>query len=90
MPQVNPITSTLKLALFEEPSQAAEAGYDYNGANHLAKPVEVKEVVVIKNGTQGGKSTADFILEDETGQKFVFMIPTALLRSIPHFDSSAH
>ena len=32
---------------------------------------------------KSGKPTVDFLLEDDTGQRFVFMVTGALLKSIP-------
>ena len=52
-------------------------------APDIYKPIEVKQVVVVRNGTERGKPTVDFVLEGETGQKFVFMVTGALLKSIP-------
>lgn len=46
-------------------------------------PIEVKQVVVVRNGTEAGNATVDFLLEDEMGQRFVFMITGRLLKSIP-------
>ena len=47
------------------------------------KPIEVKEVVVVRRGTEAGRPTVDFVLEDDSGQRFVFMITGNLLKSIP-------
>lgn len=80
---VNPVHQHLKITVCQDGSDAAAKGYNYNSPLLRVKPIEIKEVVVVLNGTQGGNSTVDFILEDESGQKFVFMVTGNLLKSIP-------
>lgn len=77
----NALTQHLNLTICEDATDAVRQGFLYRPPVH--KPIEVKQVVVVKNGMESGKSSVDFVLEDETGQKFVFMITGALLRNIP-------
>lgn len=79
----NPITQHLDIAICQDAADAVAQGYDWKGAVPIVKPIEVKKVVVVRNGTENGNATADFVLEDETGQRFVFMITGNLLKSIP-------
>ena len=79
----NPLTTHLKVSICQDAADAVSRGYDWRTATPEVKPIEVKEVVVVRNGTEGGNATADFVLEDETGQRFVFMITGALLKTIP-------
>jgi hypothetical protein len=82
----NPIHQSLNILIFKDPAEATEHGFNYNarkpGASQV-KPIEVQQVVVVRNGTNGGKATVDFILKDEAGQEYVFMVTHRLLQSIP-------
>lgn len=77
----NPLTQHLSIALCKDASDATRQGFFYRPP--IYKPIEVKKVVVVQNGMESGNPSVDFVLEDETGQKFVFMITGKLLRSIP-------
>lgn len=79
----NPIHNHLSIAICEDGPDAAAKGFDYAASAGVYKPIEVKQVVVVRKGTESGKPTVDFVLEDETGQKFVFVVTGALLKSIP-------
>ena len=79
----NPIHNHLSIEVCADPANAIARGYDYKTHQPQPKPIEVKKVVVVRNGTQAGNATVDFILEDETGQRFVFMVTGNLLKSIP-------
>jgi len=54
-------------------------------APHYSAPeyhaAELKEVVIVKKGTQAGSSTVDLIFVDQSGQKYITMITTALLKT---------
>lgn len=80
---VNPACQSLRVKVFEDADEAIAGGYDYKAHTPPVKPIEVKEVVVVRRGTVGGNASVDFVLEDETGQKFVFMVTGNLLKSIP-------
>ena len=76
----NPLVSTLKVTVCKDASDATRQGFFYRPP--IYKPIEVKQVVVVQNGMESGNPSVDFVLEDETGQKYVFMIGGKLLRSI--------
>lgn len=79
----NPIHNSLSITICEDADDAIVKGFNWSAEKPAIKPIEVKNVVVVRKGTVGGKSTVDFLLEDETGQQFVFMVTGALLKSIP-------
>lgn len=77
----NAIHNHLKINICEDAKDAIEKGFDYNKGD--TKPIKIKNVVIVKNGTVGENTTVDFVLEDENGQQFVFMLTGNLLKSIP-------
>lgn len=79
----NPLTQHLKITICKDAETAIAHGYDWAAQYPKVKAIEVKEVIVVQSGTNAGNSTVDFVLEDETGQCFVFMITGRLLESIP-------
>lgn len=79
----NPIHNHLNVAICADAEDAIARGFDWKAATPAVKPIEVKQVVVVRRGTQAGNATVDFVLEDETGQQFVFMVTGNLLKSIP-------
>ena len=42
-------------------------------------------VAVVKNGTEGGRSTVDLIFTDDKGQKYIAMISARLLKKVADF-----
>lgn len=78
----NPIHNHLSVTVCADADDAVAKGFNW-ASDQSVKPIEVKQVVVVRDGTVGSNSTVDFVLEDETGQKFVFMVTGALLKSIP-------
>lgn len=80
---VNPIHQHLHIAICADADDAIAQGFDWKAAQPAVKPIEVKQVVVVRQGTQAGNATVDFVLEDETGQRFVLMVTGRLLKSIP-------
>lgn len=80
---INPVHNHLSVTVCQDAADAVAKGFDWAAAPDICKPIAVEQVVVVRNGTQGGNSTVDFVLEDATGQKFVFMVTGALLKSIP-------
>ena len=80
---VNPICLHLQVEVCEDAAEAIQRGFNWAQATPRVKPIEVKKVVVVNDGTQAGNATVDFLLEDETGQQFVFVITGALLKTIP-------
>jgi hypothetical protein len=79
----NPIHNQLAVTICNDATDAIAQGFNWATATPPVKPIEVKKVVVVRNGTQAGNATVDFVLEDQTGQRFVFMVTGALLKSIP-------
>lgn len=80
---MNPVHQHLSVTICDGAADAIAKGYDYKTQTPPPKPIEVKEVVVVRGGMQSGSATVDFVLEDETGQRFVFMVTGNLLKSIP-------
>lgn len=82
---MNPIQQSLKIIVCKDADDAIQQGHFYNYTDRGGdyKPIQVNRVVVVQNGTTAGNSTVDFVLEDETGQKYVVMLTGALLKSIP-------
>lgn len=79
----NPIHNHLAVAICDDASEAIARGFNWAEARPRVKPIKVKEVVVVRKGTVEGNATVDFVLQDETGQRFVFMLTGNLLKSIP-------
>lgn len=80
---VNPICKHLDITICADADDAIKQGFTWSAAVPPIKPIEVKKVVVVRKGTTSGNATVDFVLEDETGQRFVFMVTGNLLKSIP-------
>lgn len=81
---VNPLHQSLDIAICEDAEDAIKQGFNYAARPAgSVKPIEIKKVVVVRNGTQQGNSSVDFVLQDEDGQQFVFMVTGRLLKSIP-------
>lgn len=80
---VNPITTNLSVTLCEDGKDACEKGFDWTKAEPQVKPIELKQAVVVRKGTESGNATVDFLLEDESGQQYVFMVTGNILKSIP-------
>lgn len=79
----NPIHNSLNITVCEDAQDAIASGFNWSAVAPAMKPIEVKQVIVVRQGTVSGKPTVDFVLEDESGQRFVFMVTGALLKSIP-------
>lgn len=80
---VNPLTNHLDITICDGPNDAIAKGFNWSAQTPPVKPIEVKKVVVVRNGMASGKASVDFLLEDETGQRFVFIVTAALLKAIP-------
>jgi hypothetical protein len=77
------IMQHLNVVICENAEDAIAKGYSKEQKYSEAKPVTVEEVVIVRNGTKGGNSTADLVLADEEGNKYVVMITGNLLKSLP-------
>lgn len=77
---LNNIVTYLPVTICDDAAEAIKGGYDHfaNGT----KPIGVTQAVVIRKGTVDGNATVDFVLEDEAGVKYAFMITSALLKMI--------
>lgn len=80
---MNGIQQGLRVVICEDPHDAIKRGYLYRPP--VYKPIRINEAVVVKGGAESGNSTVDLVLEDEHGQKYALLIPSALLKSIPAF-----
>lgn len=80
---MNPIHTHLNVTVCDGADDAIARGYDYTAQATPPKPIEVKEVVVVRGGMKSGAATVDFVLQDESGQRFVFVVTGNLLKSIP-------
>lgn len=74
------VMNSLDVVICEDADDAIAKGYDYGPDFNR---IEIQKVVVVKNGTAAGKSTADLIIVDENGNKSVVMLTGALLKAIP-------
>ncbi|MGV8822978.1 hypothetical protein [Methylibium petroleiphilum] len=79
----NPVHNMLDITICADADDAIAQGFNWATATPPVKPIEVKKVVVVRNGTERGNATVDFVLQDETGQRFAFMVTGNLLKSIP-------
>ena len=73
----------LAITVCNDADDAIAKGFDYASKGDEFKPIEISQVVVVRNGTVGGNSTVDLVLKDQTGQKYVVMLTGALVKSIP-------
>ena len=75
------INQVLAVAVFEDGEAASKAGYDYNTGEFTG--LRIVKAVVVQRGTEEGRSTVDFILEDSNGKKYVTLITGRLLKMLP-------
>lgn len=73
----------LKITVCSDAADAVAQGFNYSAEPERYKPIEIERAVVVQNGTEGGNSTVDFILKDQTGQRFVVMLTGRLLKLLP-------
>jgi len=73
----------LPIVICQDAGDAIAQGYDYASKGDEYKPIEISKAVVVRNGTESGKPTVDFVLTDQTGQKYVVMLTGALVKAIP-------
>lgn len=79
---MNGIHSNLNVVVCTGADDAITKGFNWAEVPGV-KPIRIEKVVVVRNGTQAGHATVDFLLQDESGQQFVFMVTSKLLKSIP-------
>lgn len=80
---MNGIHQSLEIVICASPAEAIAMGYNYSEQIPPPKPIRIKKVVVVRNGTALGNSTVDLILENEDGQKYVCLVTHALIHGIP-------
>ena len=78
---MNPITTQVAISICKDADDAIQHGFNYREPEY--KGLELKQLVVVRDGTEKHNSTVDFVVEDESGQRYVFMITGNLLKSIP-------
>jgi hypothetical protein len=76
------IMQHLSVVVCENADDAIQKGYDYKGTD--IKAVQIDKAVVVKNGTQAGDSTVDFLLSDEAGNRYVVLVTGNLLKTLVH------
>lgn len=72
------IQTHLALVICDSPEDAVAKGFDYK----TEKPVEIQQAVIVRNGTESGRSTVDLIIVDEKGNKFVVMLTGSIIQMI--------
>ena len=77
------IMNKLTVAVFDSPTIANEMGYNAQENYKNTKPIEIEQVVIVRNGTMMGHSTVDIILKDQEGNEFVVMVTGNLLKGLP-------
>lgn len=75
------IQQHLDVIICKDAAEATEKGHVYTDRGVV--PVTIQHVVVIRDGTELHNPTVDFLMVDQEGNEFVFMITGALLKSIP-------
>lgn len=73
----------LSVELCSDALDAAAKGYHGHYKYRGVTPVNVAKVVIVRDGTEGHNSTADFLLEDAEGNKYMFVVTGNLLKSLP-------
>ena len=76
------IMQNLTVEMCADAQDARNKGYSTEDKYKDYKPVNVSRVVIVQDGTQGHNSTADFLLEDAGGNKYMFMVTGNLLKSL--------
>lgn len=76
------MSNQIDIVVFPDSHEAEACGFNYNEWEKRPTATTAVKAVIIKNGTQGGNPTIDFIAQDATGNKSVFMITAKLLEQI--------
>jgi len=80
--QINPIHRHLAITICADADDAIKQGFNWAEQPDV-KPIEVEKVIVVRGGMESGRASVDFVLKDENGQRYVFMVTRALLATIP-------
>lgn len=75
------IQTELTVVVCKDADDAIKQGYDYKTRSVTA--IEIKQAIVVRNGTHRGNSTVDLLCHDAQGNEYVVMITGALLKTIP-------
>lgn len=70
----------IKVTVCQDTHDTIRQGFFYRPP--IYRPLNINEAVVNLKGTQAGKPTVDFILEDEKGQKYVIILTSTILAAI--------
>lgn len=71
-------TNSLTIKTFKSPAEAPQ----WNLMESPPTYAELNELIVVENGTEGGKATVDLVFVDPaTGKKFVALITAKLLKT---------
>lgn len=70
----------MSIAICADAADAIKQGYFYRPPVYQALTLE--KAVVVRNGTEAGNPTVDFVLKDTNGQKYVFMTTGTLLQNL--------
>ena len=74
------ITTQFQVHIAKNAGEAVEKGFTYHDGY---TPLEIKEVVVVQDGTIAGFSTVDLVMVDKDGNKFATCLTGGLLKAIP-------
>lgn len=77
-----PGTNAISVVVFPDSHEAEAHGFNYNEWDKRPTPVNATKAVVVQRGTVEGRATVDFITEDASGTKHVFMVTARLLEQI--------
>lgn len=79
------VMNHLDVVLCANSVDARERGYhaDADGKYAFAAPIQISEVVIVRDGTVGGRSTVDLVLKDLTGKTYVVAVTGRLLQALP-------
>jgi hypothetical protein len=77
--------TNLEIAICDSVQDAIDKGYSYSEPEY--KRARLVKAVVVKDGMESGNSSVDLILVDDSGQKYVALVSSALVKSIPAFTS---
>jgi hypothetical protein len=75
-------TNAIDLIVFPDADEATACGYNYNEWDTKPEHLSAEKAVIVRNGTEGGRATVDFITVDAQGNKHVFALTARLLAAI--------
>lgn len=76
------MSNAITLVVFPDSHEAEAHGFNYNEWDKQPTRCNATKAVVVQRGTVEGRATVDFISEDASGTKHVFMITARLLEQI--------